>query len=274
MRAARLKELHIYPVKSVAGSAPGETVVEPWGLAGDRRWMLVDKDSRFLTQRQWPRMTLIRAELLAHGAIRVAAPGMQPLDVAVPEPCATTSVHIWRDEVQAVAAAPEAAEWFGTFLGTRVTLIHLDDPARRRPVDPGYALPGEMVTFADGYPLLLTSAASLDSLNSLIVQGDHPHESPLPMNRFRPNVVVEGTQAWAEDGWRRIVIGEVRFRIAKPCSRCVITTTDQHTAGRGKEPLVTLARHRRFDGGLIFGQNLIPENRGTLRVGDAFTILE
>ena len=122
--------------------------------------------------------------------------------------------------------------------------------------------------------MVLTSTASLDALNSLIAQGDHPHEGPLPMSRFRPNVVVEGVPAWAEDGWRRIAIGDIRFRVAKPCGRCVITTTDQHTARRGREPLATLTRHRRFDGGLVFGQNLIPENRGTLRVGDSFTILE
>ncbi|MCQ4083603.1 MOSC domain-containing protein [Streptomyces sp. RB6PN25] len=274
MRTPRLKAVHIYPVKSVAGPAPGEAAVEPWGLVGDRRWMLVDGDNRFLTQRQWPRMALICAEPLADGRLRVAAPGMPPLDVAVPEPAATMPVQIWRDKVEAVAAAPQAAEWFGEFLGARVTLVHLDDPARRRPVDPEYSLPGDMVTFADGYPLLLTSAASLDALNSLIAQGGRPDEGPLPMNRFRPNVVVEGTEAWAEDGWRRIAIGEVSLRVAKPCGRCIITTTDQRTAVRGKEPLATLARHRRFGDSLVFGQNLIPENRGTLRVGDAFTILE
>lgn len=219
-------------------------------------------------------MALIRAEPLSHGRIRVTAPGMEPLEIGVPEPGATAPVQIWRDKVEAVPAAPEAAKWFGLFLGAPVTLVHLDDPARRRPVDPEYALPGETVTFADGYPLLLTAAASLEALNSLIAQGDHPHEGPLPMDRFRPSVVVEGTPAWAEDGWRRIAIGEVRFRVAKPCARCLITTTDQRTAERGREPLATLARHRRFGGGLVFGQNLIPENRGTLRVGDAFTILE
>jgi uncharacterized protein YcbX len=153
-------------------------------------------------------------------------------------------------------------------------LVHLDDPSRGRPVDPEYALPGETVTFADGFPLLLTTTASLDALDSLIARGDHAAEGPLPMDRFRPNVVIDGTAPWAKDGWRRIRIGEVVFRVPKPCGRCLITTTDQRTAERGREPLHTLARHRRSGSRVIFGQNLVPENRGTLRLGDALTVLE
>jgi uncharacterized protein YcbX len=150
----------------------------------------------------------------------------------------------------------------------------MDDPATRRPVDPEYALPGETVSFADGYPLLLTTTASLDALNSLISQGDRAAEGPLPMNRFRPSVVVAGTEAWAEDHWSRISIGEVAFRITKPCARCVVTTTDQDTGERGREPLRTLARHRRADGMLLFGQNLVPLSPGTIRVGDPVRVLQ
>lgn len=153
-------------------------------------------------------------------------------------------------------------------------LVHLDDPATRRPLDPEYARPGETVSFADAYPLLLTTLASLDALNSLIARGERPDEGPLPMNRFRPNVVVDGADAWAEDGWSRIAVGEATFRIAKPCGRCVVTTTDQDTAERGGEPLRTLGRHRRLDGKLVFGQNLVPESLGTVRVGDPVRILE
>ncbi|CAM5615044.1 MOSC domain-containing protein OS=Streptomyces griseomycini OX=66895 GN=FHS37_003784 PE=4 SV=1 [Streptomyces griseomycini] len=159
------------------------------------------------------------------------------------------------------------------YLGIDVRLVHLDDPATRRRVDPAYARPGETVTFADGYPLLLTTTASLDRLNSLIAEGDHPAEGPLPMNRFRPNVVVEGTAPWDEDTWTRITIGEVPFRVAKPCGRCVVTTTDQETARRGREPLHTLAARRRTDGKLVFGQNLVPLSTGTLRVGDPVEVL-
>jgi uncharacterized protein YcbX len=199
---------------------------------------------------------------------------MPALDVAVPEPSATVPVQIWSDKVEAVPAGDAADAWFGAYLGTRTGLFHLDDPARRRPIDPDYARPGETVSFADGFPLLVTTEASLAAVNALISAGDHPHEGPLPMDRFRPNAVIAGTEAWAEDGWSRIRIGEVEFRVVKPCGRCVVTTTDQRTAVRGREPLRTLARHRRFQGKLVFGQNLVPVRPGTLRVGDALSLME
>ncbi|MEV6315242.1 MOSC N-terminal beta barrel domain-containing protein [Streptomyces sp. NPDC051776] len=267
-----LSSVHLYPVKSVAGCARSEAVVEPWGLAGDRRWLLVEPDGRFVTQREHPRLALASATPLPDGGIEVAAPGREPLAVDVPEPSATTVVEIWRDKVEAVPAGPAAGAWFSDWLGTEVRLVHLDEPARRRPVDPQYGRPGETVSFADGFPLLVTTAASLDALNSLIAQGDHADEGPLPMNRFRPSVVLDGATPWAEDGWIRLRIGEISFRVVKPCGRCVITTTDQRTAERGKEPLRTLARHRRFDDKLVFGQNLIPEGTGTIRVGDPVEI--
>ncbi|MEU2793694.1 MOSC N-terminal beta barrel domain-containing protein [Streptomyces sp. NPDC007100] len=268
-----LQAVHRYPVKSVAGCAPGEAVVEPWGLAGDRRWMLVDAERRFVTQRGRPRLASAAAAELPGGAVRLTAPGMAPLTVEVPEPGATVTVEVWRDKVEAVPAADAAAEWFSTYLGVPVELVHLDDPAGRRPADPAYAKPGETVSFADGFPLLLTATASLDALNSLVAQGGRAEEGPLPMDRFRPNVVVAGTAPWDEDDWRRIRIGEVTFRVVKPCGRCVITTTDQRTGQRGKEPLRTLARHRRIGDQLVFGQNLIPEGTGTIRVGDSFEVL-
>ncbi|MGP4004090.1 MOSC domain-containing protein [Streptomyces sp. 8N706] len=268
-----LRAVHIYPVKSVAGCAPGEAAVEPWGLAGDRRWLLVDGDDRFITQRTHPRLALAAAQPLPGGGIRVTAPDLDPLTVEVPEPSSTTTVEIWRDKVEAVPGGAAASEWFSSHLGTGVSLVHLDDPAHRRPVNPAYARPGETVSFADGYPLLLTTTASLDALNSLIAQGDHADEGPLPMNRFRPNVVVDGFAPWAEDDWSGLVIGEVTFRVAKPSGRCVITTTDQRTAERGKEPLRTLARHRRCGDTLVFGLNLIPEGTGTLRTGDPVEVI-
>ncbi len=274
MRTPHLSALHVYPLKSASGLSLGEAAVEPWGLAGDRRWLVVDGAGGFLTQRQLPRLALVHTEPLPDGGLRVSAPGMAPLDVAVPEPVATTAVRIWRDKVEAVPAAPEADAWLGAFLDSEVSLVHLDDPARRRPIDPDYARPGETVSFADGFPLLLTSTASLDALNALISAGRFPDEAPLPMDRFRPNAVVSGTEPWAEDGWRRVRIGEVAFRVVKPCSRCVITTTDQRTARRGREPLRTLAEHRRFGEKLVFGQNLIPERPGTVRVDDPFSVLE
>ncbi|MET9514297.1 MOSC N-terminal beta barrel domain-containing protein [Streptomyces sp. NPDC002994] len=269
-----LHAVHVYPVKSAAGCAPGEVKIEPWGPAGDRRWMLVDPVGKVVTQRPQPSLALTRADPLPGGGIRLSAPGRESLSVAVPESAGTTDVQLWKDKVEAVEADAGAHAWFSEYLGTEVRLVHLDDPARRRPIDPDYAEPGETVSFADGYPLLVTTLSSLDALNSLIAQGDHADESPLPMNRFRPNAVLDGTAPWAEDDWKRIAIGGVTFRVAKPCGRCVVTTTNQRTAQRGKEPLRTLARHRRSGDQLLFGQNLVPEGTGTIRVGDPVKILE
>jgi hypothetical protein len=236
--------------------------------------MVVDGEGRFVSQRTFPRLALAAAEPLPDGGVRLTGPGISDLTVPVPEPSARTRVSVWRDTVEAVPAGESAAAWFSAFLGGDFRLVWLDDPARRRPVDPAYALPGETVSFADGFPLLLTSTASLDALNCLIAGGRHAAEGPLPMDRFRPNAVVEGAEPWAEDDWRRIRIGEVVFRVPKPCARCVITTTDQRTAERGREPLATLARHRRHSLGVVFGQNLVPEHPGTLRAGDPLTVLE
>ncbi|MYW70442.1 MOSC domain-containing protein [Streptomyces sp. SID8379] len=269
-----LSSIHVYPLKAVRGHAPREAVVEPWGLAGDRRWVLVDATGKIVTQRPHPRMALAAAELLPGGAVRLSAPGARPLTVEVPRPDRTATVQVWGDKVEAVPAADAAHAWWSAYLESEVRMMHLDDPARRRPIDPEYARPGETVSFADGYPLLLTTLSSLDALNSLIAQGDHADEGPLPMNRFRPNVVVSGTAPWAEDDWSRITIGEVTFRITKKCGRCVVTTTDQETAERGKEPLRTLAHHRRFGDQLCFGTNLVPETPGSVRTGDPLTIVE
>ncbi|GHA35614.1 molybdenum cofactor biosysynthesis protein [Streptomyces tauricus] len=269
-----LHSIHVYPLKAAAGHAPHEAVVEPWGPAGDRRWVLTDEKNRIITQRARPRMALVCVEALAGGAILASAPGREPLTVPVPAPGGTTTVEIWNDKVEGVPAGVAADAWFSDFLGIAVRLVHLDDPATRRPIDPLFARPGETVSFADGYPLLVTTLASLDALNTLIAQGDRPEEGPLPMNRFRPNLVVGGTAAWAEDGWSRIAVGEVVLRVAKMCGRCVVTTTDQTTAERGREPLRTLARHRRFGDKLVFGQNLVPESPGSVRVGDPVRILE
>ncbi|MFE9625083.1 MOSC domain-containing protein [Streptomyces sp. NPDC006527] len=273
MGNAELLSIHVHPVKAFRGQSPREAVVEPWGLAGDRRWALIDDGGKVVTQRQQPRLALAAAELLPGGGLRLSAPGLEPLTVPVPEPVGTVSLEIFRDKVEGILADEAAHAWCSAHLGADVRLVHMDDPATRRPVDPEYALPGETVTFADGYPLLVATSASLDALNSLIARGEHAAEGPLPMDRFRPNVVVAGTDPWAEDGWSRLTIGEVGFRVAKTCGRCVVTTTDQATAGRGKEPLYTLGRHRRLGGKLVFGQNLVPLSRGTIRVGDPVTIV-
>lgn len=275
MTSSSLAALYVYPVKSLAGLSRAEAFVEPWGLAGDRRWMLTDADGIQLTQRDHPQLALVSVEPLPDGGIVLHAPGMPPAHTPVPPPSTgTRAVTLFRTKVEVVPAVGEVGDWFSAYLGTPAQLVHLDDPAVRRPVNPDFSRPGDMVSFADGYPLLLTTVSSLDALNSLIAQGDHFDEGPLPMNRFRPSVVVAGTAPWAEDDWRRVRIGEVTFRVTRPCGRCVITTTDQTTGERGKEPLRTLARHRRFGDQLVFGQNLIPERTGRVRSGDSFEVLD
>lgn len=269
MGNARLHSIHIHPVKAFRRLTLREVVVEPWGPAGDRRWMLIDDRGKVVTQRRHPRLALAAAELLPGGGVVLSAPGSAPVTAAVPAPGRTVPVVLFGDEVEAVPAEDGSVHaWCSEVLGEPVRLVHLDDPATRRPVDPAFALPGETVSFADGYPLLLTTTASLAGLNSLIAEGAHRAEGPLPMDRFRPNVVIEGTDPWEEDRWTRVTIGEVTFRVAKPSGRCVVTTTDQHTARRGKEPLHSLAARPRPDGRLVFGQNLVPLAPGTIRTGD------
>ncbi|MEU2181705.1 MOSC domain-containing protein [Streptomyces thermolilacinus] len=269
-----LSSLHIHPVKALGGSSPASAVVEPWGLAGDRRWMLTDRDGKAVTQRQYAALAPASAALPPGGGVRVSAPGRAPLDIAVPDPGdGTVVVDVFGTKVEAVPAAPDAEAWFADYLGADVRLVHMDDPSRRRPVAPDYAREGETVNFADGFPLMVTTTASLDALNALIAAGEDAHEGPLPMERFRPTAVVDGTVAWEEDRWARIAIGDVTFRVAKPCSRCVVTTTDQRTGVRGREPLRTLSRHRKSGSKVLFGQNLVPETTGTLRVGDPLRVL-
>ena len=275
MGNARVRSIHVHPVKAFRSLPLREVAVERWGPAGDRRWTLIDDGGKVVTQRRLPRLALVAAEPRPGGGVRLSAPGMPSLTVPVPRPSATVPVEIFRDKVEAVEAEDEAAHaWFSSCLGIAVRLAHMDDPATRRPVAPEYARPGETVSFADGFPLLLTTTASLDALNSLIARGEYADEGPLPMNRFRPNVVVAGTPAWAEDDWSRLAVGDVPFRVAKTCGRCVVTTTDQGTGERGREPLHSLGRHRRLGGKLVFGQNLVPLTRGTIRVGDPVRILE
>ncbi|MGC0418699.1 MOSC domain-containing protein [Embleya sp. AB8] len=265
-----LASLHVYPIKSARGIDLSEAVVEPWGLAGDRRWMLVDATGRFVSQRKHPRLATVTVRQEAAGRLAVSAPSMGTLWIEPPAEVRLVPVTVWNDDVKAALGPDDAHAWFGELLGLDVQLVHLDDPTRRVP-DQRFANSSDRVSFADGFPLLLTTTGSLEALNAVI-------DSPLPMNRFRPNVVVAGPEGWAEDRWRRVRIGDVVFRVAKPCSRCVITTTDQLTGERGPEPLRALGKHRRFGKNLVFGQNLIPElpgrTTGALRVGDAFEVLD
>jgi uncharacterized protein len=273
----RLTDIWRYPVKSCRGQPLREAQVEPWGLAGDRRWMVVDGDGRFVTGREHPRLVLVTPAPEGEGAIRLSAPGLPDLTVPVPEagPADLIRVKVWSSELDATVAGQEASRWLSEVTDLDVRLVYLDDPTRRE-TNPAYSKDGDVVSFADGYPLLLTSEESLARVNEWIADGAHAAEGPLPMTRFRPNVVVAGDVAFAEDGWRLVRIGDVAFRVAKQCGRCVFTTVDALTAVKGKEPLATLASHRRWDGGMWFGVNLIPDSPrdgGVIRVGDPVIVL-
>ena len=264
----RVVGLYRYPVKSLRGHALAQATVEPIGLAGDRRWMVVDEALRFLTIRQIPAMTTVDADLtnagivLRHaeaGEAAVATPGLET-------PLAT--VLIWKDQVAARIVDGPGAALLTRVLGRPVRLAWLDDP-RARPVDPEFGAPDDHTSFADGYPALLTTVESLADLNGRL-------PAALDMRRFRPNIVVAGAPAWAEDGWLRVAIGAATFRVVKPCARCVITTRDPDTGAQTDphEPLRTLGSfHRASNGGVIFGQNLVTDATGEIAVGDPVTVL-
>jgi uncharacterized protein len=272
--------LHRYPVKSMRGESLDAAVVEPWGLAGDRRWMLVDPDGTAITAREVNRLLLLVPELTDAG-LRIAAPdaGVAPLEVAEPDPARQVPVTIFSSRVTAAVAGDDATRWLTDLLGRPARLVHLDDPARR-PTEPGYGATDDVVSFADGYPLLLASEASLTALNDQVLAGADHGRDPLPMTRFRPNLVVAGAEAWAEDDWRTIRVGGAGadgavFRLVKGCARCVMTTVDPDTAEREKEPIASLARVRRFDRATWFGVNLVPDTPGaTIRVGDRVEVLD
>ncbi|WP_432979311.1 MOSC domain-containing protein [Dactylosporangium sp. CA-233914] len=265
----RLSYLATYPIKSCYRVEVDAAVVEPWGLAGDRRWILVDEDAKLITQRDWPALGRIRPRY-THQGLMLEAQGFAPLEVPYPTADTTDIKHfvLW---IAATTAGDVANQWVSQAIGRPARLFYLDDPTRR-PVEPEYSTPEDRVSFADGYPLLLANEASLTAVNDWLAEAD---EEPVSMTRFRPNVVVAGAPAWAEDDWigQRIVIGDVAFRVPKPCSRCVLTTIDPETGKKGREPLRVLGKYRRFPGGLMFGVNLIPDVRGKIAIGDEIAIL-
>jgi uncharacterized protein YcbX len=267
----RIASLHTYPVKGSHRLDHDEAQVEPRGLAGDRRWMIVDPDGVGITQRRNAALTALRP-VHTPGGLVLRAPGRPDLAVAEPVDGPKLEVRVFSNKPLVPARlAVEADGWLSDFLGRPVRLAWQADPFGR-PVQ-NNAEEGDVVSFADGYPLLLANAASLDALNDWLAEAG---EEPVPMTRFRPNVVIAGAQPWAEDEWvgRRLRLGQVQFRVAKACDRCVVTTIDQETGEKGRQPLRMLAERRRFDNGVLFAVNLIPEEPfGLLRVGDAALVL-
>jgi len=259
-----LSGLYVYPIKSCGGISTTSAEVGATGLLYDRSWMLVDQTGEFMSQRAHPRMALISTRL-SDELLTVSAPGMPDLPIPLRQENGNLiDVEVWGDVNRGALVGGEADRWFGEFLRFPCRLVRKpeDDP---RPVDSVYAQSGDQTSFADGFAFLLVSEASLDDLNSRL-------EAPLPMNRFRPNFVVSGCGAYAEDEWDRLHIEGIPFRVAEACPRCAITTTDQEMAERGKEPLRTLATYRKIDGEVFFGRNLIHDAPGTVRVGDTLEI--
>jgi uncharacterized protein YcbX len=266
--AVTVTELFCYPVKSCGGTTLVEAVIRPRGIEHDREFMVVDAASGlFLTQRELPRMALIRPHLES-GALLLDAPEMPRLTVQPLTDGPTRAVTVWSSRCPAVDQGPAVADWLSHVLGTSCRLVRMAEGYVRR-VDRRYAVnAGDQVGFADGYPFLLISEESLADLNTRMT-------APFPMNRFRPNIVVAGGGApYLEDQWRRIRIGDIEFHLVKACARCVITTTDQETGERGKEPLTTLAAYRRVARSVLFGQNMIHSGLGTIRLGDLVEVLE
>ena len=266
-----LSSLHLYPLKSAAGVAVETLDIESRGPRHDRRWLAVDAEGRFITARQVPAMVLIRAEARGN-QLHLSAPGMPDLNVAPPMPDAERlPVSIWKDTVDALHADPAADAWLSVYLQQPTRLVVMDDHARRT-VDAEYAQPGDEVSFADGYPLLVISQAALDALNLRLVDAGR---TPVVMAQFRPNLVIADAAAHAEDDWTRVRIGEVVFDAVKCCTRCVFTTVDPITGKRRDdgEPLNILKDYRRTSAGITFGMNLIPRGTGVLRVGDGLIVL-
>ncbi len=265
-----LSALYRYPLKSAIAEPLRASALDALGLAGDRRWMLVDEATgRFLTQRAEAHMSQLGASHQGDAGLQLSAPGQAPLFVPTPGADAPLrGVTIWRDTLRVPDAGDEAAAWVSSFIGKPTRLVQVP-VARARTTQSGFGLDSDKVGFADGFPLLLIGQASLDDLSGRVGR-------ELEMLRFRPNLVVSGSAAFAEDGWKRIRIGDVEFRVVKPCARCILTTLDPHTGVRSedREPLTTLKTYRQVDGDILFGQNLVNDGVGQLEVGMPVTVLE
>ncbi len=263
----QLTEINVFPIKSLGGCTLSEAVVEPRGLQYDRRWMLINPQGKFVTQREIAAMTQLKTA--------IAPPFLEihnqqnPQDILqialVPalESMEKRSVSVWDDTCIAHVYPKDVNDWFSDQLGTELCLVYMSDDSQRQ-ADEKYAPKGQYVSFADGFPYLLIGEASLTDLNQRL-------EEPVPMNRFRPNLVFSGGEAYEEDQWDDFRIGSIAFRGVKPCGRCIIITTDQNTGIRSKEPLKTLASYRQENNRILFGQNVIltaGEPGAIIRTGD------
>lgn len=267
----RVVAINLYPVKSTRARAVDRARVEWWGLAGDRRWAVVTPEGEPITARQCRTLFTVTASVTPDGGLLLTAPGAPDLAVALPEPAHTVPVGF----VNLDRAAPggDAADaWLTTTLGRPARLVWLADTTARAVPEGVGGLPGDVFHFGDTVPVHLVSLGSLRRLDDWIAETaiERGEELPEPqeVGRFRPNVVIDGAPAFAEDEWKRLRVGAVDFRVAGPCGRCVMTTIDPESRESGKEPIRTLARHRRWHGWAWFGIQLVPETLGDITVGD------
>ncbi|MDG1276862.1 MAG: MOSC domain-containing protein [Algoriphagus sp.] len=265
--ALRVQDIFIYPIKSLRGIRVESAKVLERGFQYDRRWMLVDRTGLFLTQRTHPQMALIKVDLREDHLI-VSSPLAQDNSLKIPFDLQLDSqieVEIWDDRLSANLVDPTIDQWFSEILGIDCQLVRMPESGQRK-VSPKYAINKEFVSFADGMPYLIIGQESLHHLNSKLTH-------PVPMNRFRPNIVFSGGESFIEDGWKNIKIGDVDFCIVKPCARCVLITVDQESGVNGKEPLKTLASYRTLNNKVYFGQNALSLQEGYVRIGDSIQLI-
>jgi len=261
-----LSEINIYPIKSLSGISLQSSEVEDRGLKYDRRWVLVDDTNTFFTQRDFPEMALIRVVIENDGLLlKQKQKNIEPLKIPFTfDHSIKDKVVIWDDTVEGEFYDKPIDEWFSDILGIKCHLVKMPESTKRI-VDETYAK-NKTVSFADAYPFMIIGQASLDDLNSRM-------ETPLPMNRFRTNFVFTGGKPFEEDHWKKFKIGEVKFEAVKPCARCVITTTNQETAERLPEPLLTLSKFRKVENKVMFGMNLVCHSTGNIKVGQKIEVL-
>lgn len=263
----QLQDIYIYPIKSLGGIRRIEETALQRGFKLDRRWMLVDETGKFITQRNEHKLSLLKTEISPDKIfIYNKAVPEQNTEVLINQSSTNTiKISIWDDTATAIHLNEKLDLWFSNYLDKPCKLVFMPENGSRA-VDVRYAMNNEQVSFADTFPYLLISQASLNDLNSRLSE-------PVGMDRFRPNLVISGTKAFEEDLWSEIKIGEVYFKVAKPCSRCILTTIDQQTGIAGKEPLYTLSKYRTINNKVMFGQNLIALNEGNMSVNDTIEII-
>jgi uncharacterized protein len=263
-----LEHLYIYPVKSLGGIAVSEAKLEKRGLAMDRRYMLVDEHGHFITQRVVHSLALIKLSLSLNGFTITPSGELGTQNCDIPRSITNgeaIKVKVWDDAVDAIVADDSINNYFSTMLSMKCKLVYMPDQSLRQ-VEPKYAAEGDITSFSDAYPLLLIGSQSLTDLNNRL-------QNPIGWERFRPNLVIKTNSPYEEDTWRTIQLGNAQLKVAKPCSRCVMTTIDQNTAIASKEPLRTLATYRTVNNKINFGQNVIPKSEGvTLKLNDTLVI--